>query len=390
MKFFWPLMKDAITDEDRNEMIEFIKTTNKFTNGPRVREFEKIWCEWLGVDYSLYVSSGSTANFLLVAAIMEKYNLKKGDKAIVPAMTWVTNVGPIMQLGLDPIFCDVDPHNFCFDVKHMEYLKEQHGDDIKLIFISHLFGLAGDIDEYKRIFPNAILIEDVCESHGSTYKGKKTGTLSEGSTFSFYFGHHMTTVEGGFVCTNDKELYELMRAKRSHGLAREMSPDYYEKAKQQYPDVHPQFLFITDGYNFRNMEINAVLGLSQIKRLNRNNDIRKENFKRFLSIIDKYEDLTTDFNIEGSCAYCMIFLCKTAEIRKELENHLSSNGVETRPLCSGNLLNQPFLSQYSLDIPWDSKIEYLDKNGFFIGNNHMITDEEFNKLEKLIKEFFNE
>ena len=200
----------------------------------------------------------------------------------------------------------------------------------------------------------------------------------------------MTTVEGGFVCTNDKELYEIMRAKRSHGLAREMSSDYYEKAKQQYPDVHPQFLFITDGYNFRNMEINAVLGLSQLKRLDNNNNIRRENFERFLSFIEKYDDLTVDFSVEGSCAYCMIFLCRTPQIRKKLENYLSSNGVETRPLCGGNLLNQPFLKNYTLDIPWGSKIDSLDKSGFFIGNNHMITDEEFIKLETLLGDFFNE
>ena len=389
MKFFWPLMKDAIIDSDREEMIEFIKTTNKFTNGPKVREFEKAWCEWLGVDYSLYVSSGSTANFLLVAAIIEKHGLKKGDKVIVPAMTWVTNVGPIIQLGLEPIFCDVDPHNFCFDIKHMEYLKEKHGDEIRLIFISHLFGLAGDFDEYKRIFPNSIMIEDVCESHGSKYKGRKTGTLGEGSTFSFYFGHHMTTIEGGFVCTNDEELYEIMRAKRSHGLAREMSPEQFEKAKKQYPDIHPQFLFITDGYNFRNMEINAVLGLSQLKRLDENNETRNKNFSKFLSIIEKYDNLSVNFNIEGSCAYCMIFLCKTADMRIELEEHLSSNGVETRPLCSGNLLNQPFLKDYELDIQWDNNIDVLDRNGFFIGNNHMIAESEFLKLESLLSEFFD-
>lgn len=389
MSFFWPLMKDAITEEDREEMISFIKTTNKFTNGPKARAFEKVWSDWLGVKYSLYVSSGSTANFLLVASIMEKYNLKRGDKVIVPAMTWVTNVGPIIQLGLEPVFCDVDPTNFCFDLKHMKYLREVHGDDIKMIFVSHLFGIAGDIDSYSSIFPESIIIEDVCESHGSTYKGKKTGTLSKGSTFSFYFGHHMTTVEGGFVCTDDKELYELMRAKRSHGLAREMSPEQFEKAKAQYPDVHPQFLFITDGYNFRNMEINAVLGLSQIKRLDANNQQRIDNFNRFMSLIEPYNGLSKDFSTEGACAYCMIFLCETAQMRVELESHLSQNGVETRPLCSGNLLNQPFLKNYQIDVPWNSNIEMLDKNGFFIGNNHMITDDEFLKLENLLSDYFN-
>lgn len=390
MKYFWPLMKDAITKEDRESMIDFIRTTNKFTNGPKVREFEATWSEWLGVKHSLYVSNGSTANFLLVAAVAEKFGLKRGDKVLVPAMTWVTNIGPIIQLGFEPIFCDVSPKDFCFDIKHMEYLREKHGNEIKMIFISHLFGIAGDVDSYKDIFPEAIIIEDVCESHGSEYKGKKTGTLGSGSTFSFYFGHHMTTIEGGFVCTDDSDLYELMRAKRSHGLAREMSPEKYRQAQRDYPEVHPQFLFISDGYNFRNTEINAVLGLSQIKRLDSNNQSRTMNYHRFLSCASKYKQLSTDFNAEGSCSYCMTFVCDNEMTRRSLENFLSSNGVETRPLCGGNLLNQPFLKDFKMDIPWQSNVEILDKTGFFIGNNHMITSEEFDKLEHLIEEFFND
>jgi CDP-6-deoxy-D-xylo-4-hexulose-3-dehydrase len=386
-KYFWPLMKNTITEQDKQQMIEFIKNTDRFTNGPMVKQFEKVWSDWLGIKYSLYVSNGSTANFLLVAAIKEKNNLKDGDKVLVPSMTWATNIGPIIQLGLEPIFCDVDPNNFCFDIKHMEYLSKKH-DDIKLVFVSHLFGISGEMNEYKKIFPNSIFIEDVCESHGATYKGKKTGTLSSGGTFSFYFGHHMTTIEGGFVCTDDHYLYELMKAKRSHGLAREMSSDYFASAKQKYPNVHPDFLFITDGYNFRNTEINAVLGLSQIKRLDSNNQTRINNFNRFLKIISKHERLSSEFKTEGISPYCMIFRCDSKALRQSLESYLRNNGVETRPLCGGNLLNQPFLKNYQLDIPWDSNIEKLDTNGFFIGNNHMITEENFSTLEYLLEKFF--
>ena len=387
MKFFWPLMKDTITEQDKEQMIDFIRTTEKFTNGPMVRQFEKEWSDWLGVKHSLYVSNGSTANFLLVAAVMEKHGLKHGDKVLVPAITWVTNIGPIIQLGLKPIFCDVDPDNFCFDAKHMKYLAEKH-DDIKMVFVSHLFGICGDMDEYKSILPNAIFIEDVCESHGATYKGKKGGTLSSGSTFSFYFGHHMTTVEGGMVSTDDKELYELMRAKRSHGLAREMSSEYFERAKADNPLVHPQFLFITDGYNFRNMEINAVLGLSQLKRLDANNQQRLENFNRFMKIISKFDSLSCDIETRGISPYCMIFKCDSEDLRRRLESHLYQNGVETRPLCSGNLLNQPFLKDYDIDIEWPINAQELDTHGFFIGNNHLILDEDFDKLENLLIEFF--
>ena len=143
---FWPLMKDCITQQDKDALVNFIQTSNRYTNGPKVVEFEKQWSEWLGVKHSLFVSSGSTANFLLLAAIKEKYNLKDGDKVLVPAMTWVTNIGPVIQLGLQPIFCDVDNSNFSFDLEHMSELHKEHP-DIKVVFVSHLFGIPAPIKE---------------------------------------------------------------------------------------------------------------------------------------------------------------------------------------------------------------------------------------------------
>ena len=161
-KTFWPLMKDCITAEDKTAMIEFIQNAGRFTNGPMVKKFEKEWSEWLGCKHSLFVSSGSTANLLLVAAIKEKYNLKDGDKVIVPAITWVTNISPIMQLGLQPIFCDVDATTFSFNENHLRVLASAHH-DIKAIFVSHLFGISADIDTYKAILgPKVTFIEDVC------------------------------------------------------------------------------------------------------------------------------------------------------------------------------------------------------------------------------------
>ena len=384
---FWPLMKDCITDVDKKKMIDFISNANRFTNGPKVREFEERWSEWLGCKYSLFVSSGSTANLLLVSAIKEKYNLKDGDKVLVPAMTWVTNISPIIQLGLKPVFCDVDMKNFGFDLKHLRYLKKKHP-DIKMAFITHLFGIAADIDSYKEIFPDIVYIEDACESHGATYKGKKVGTLTEGSTFSFYFGHHMTTVEGGFVSVNDVELYNILKMKRSHGMAREALPKRYEEYKNEFPEIHPQFLFITDGFNFRSMELNAVLGLSQLEGLDQAIKRRREIYNKFLNILEKKGNYILPQE-EGNSSFCLPFICKTIEHKEKLENYLSVNGVETRPLCSGNLLKQPFLKNYSIDIDWLPNVDFLHSNGFFIGNNHMITDEEIEQLEVYINEFSN-
>ena len=389
-KVFWPLMKDIISQEDKQKMADFCLTASKFTNGQKVREFEQKWSEWLGSKYSLMTSSGSTANYLLLSSIKELYGLKNGDKVLVPTMTWVTNISPVFQLGLQPIFCDVNSNDFSFDKNCLAEISEQHP-DIKLIWITHLFGFAADCKELHSLWPEAKIAEDVCESHGVKCGDRRLGIEGEGGTFSFYFGHHMTTVEGGIVSTNSKELYELMRAKRSHGLARETSQDTYNDFINKYPDIDPQFMFITDGYNFRSMEINAVLGLSQIVNLDDWILERQKNLDRFLHIIEKFDFLQSEFKISGNSSFCLPFVCKNSAIKNKLKEYLSSSGIETRPLCSGNLLRQPFLQKMGYPHPsLFLNSEFLHECGFYIGNNHMITDDEFKKLEMLLEVFAKE
>ena len=385
---FWPLMKDCFTDEDKKELLHFIQNSNRYTNGPKVVEFESQWSNWLGVNHSLFVSSGSTANSLLLSAIITKYNLKPGDKVLVPAMTWVTNIGPVIQLGLKPIFCDVDPNHFGFDMEHLEEIAKEHN-DIKVVFVTHLFGIPAPIEDFKKIIPNAIYLEDCCESHGAKIDNQKVGTFSEGSTFSSYFGHHMTTIEGGFVSTNDKELYELMRAKRSHGMARECSPDVFENYIKKYPDIDKRFMFVTDGYNFRNTEFGAVIGLSQLSRLDSMIERRIEICSWFENFLNQYQDIFDIPNFEGNSSFCLPFILKDKEMKKELQNYLEDNGVETRPLCSGNLLRQPFLKDYSLKLNRNPKVDYLHFHGFFIGNNHLITNQDIDRLESLLENFLS-
>ena len=191
----WPLMKETITLIDKIKMVKFILSTKKFTNGAKVKEFENNWNTWLGSKYSLFVSSGSTANLLLLSAIKELYKLNDGDKVLVPACTWVTNVSPVFQVGLQPIFADINLKNFSFDLEECKKLKDKHP-DIKVIFVTHLLGLPAEINKLKSIFPEALILEDVCESHGvESQPGVKYGADSLGATFSYYFGHHMTSIE---------------------------------------------------------------------------------------------------------------------------------------------------------------------------------------------------
>jgi CDP-6-deoxy-D-xylo-4-hexulose-3-dehydrase len=199
MNYDWPLMHDAITVRERLKVAKFALTAKRFTKGEQCEAFENEWNDWLGSKHSLFVSSGSTANFLLLAAVIEKYGLRRGDKVLLPACTWVTNVAPVIQLGLEPIFCDINLEDFSFDKDSAKYVSEMYS-DIKVIFVTHLLGFPAETEYLKKLFPNAIMIDDVCESHGAVDENKnKIGVNSVGATYSFYFGHHMTTIEGGMV-----------------------------------------------------------------------------------------------------------------------------------------------------------------------------------------------
>lgn len=378
---YWPLMKESITYSDRLKMAYFTLTTKKFTNGEKVKKFEREWNSWLGAKHSLFVSSGSTANFLLVAAVKEYYGLKNGDKVLLPACTWVTNVAPIIQLGLQPIFCDINFYNFSFDTEHARNIAKTH--EIKLIFVTHLLGLPAENITLQQIFPNAILIDDVCESHGClSENGTKVGKNSIGATFSFYFGHHMSTIEGGMVSTNNSDLYDLMKMKRSHGFARESIN--FEMYSSMYSDIDPQFLFITDGYNFRNHEIPAVLGSSQLKRLNKSIATRKENYKNFINILEKYNNIFYSMRYdENNSSFCFPFICKSTNIYNKLKTCLIENGIEYRPIVSGNLLKHPFLNKFNLEPDSFNNIELIHTNGLYIGNNHFVNKYDLKFLDEL-------
>jgi len=385
-KIIWPLMGETITFADRLKMAYFALTTKKFTNGEKVKKFEYEWNEWLGSKHSLYVSSGSTANLLLVDAVKEKYNLKKNAKVLVPACTWVTNIAPIMQLGLKPIFCDINLYNFSFDTAHAYEIAKEHP-DIDMVFTTHLLGYPADNEHIRGLFRDAIFIDDICESHGAKDRtNRKIGANSLGATFSFYFGHHMSTIEGGMISTNNTELYDLMKMKRSHGMAREsLMPNFHA---DMWPEIDKQFLFVTEGYNFRNHEICAVLGSSQLKRLDKMIERRKRNLKIFSEIID--ENFSLFYNVEnaiGNSSFCLPFICRTPEIMQNMKKVFEDEGIEYRPIVSGNLLKQPFLKRkgYKLEKGSNNNIEILHNQGVYIGNNHFIDDDDIHRLNTIIR-----
>tara|TARA_B100001093_G_scaffold117544_1_gene109976 strand:- start:130904 stop:132058 length:1155 start_codon:yes stop_codon:yes gene_type:complete len=380
----WPLMKNSITLLDKFKLIQFILTSDRFTQGIKVEEFETRWSEWLGAKHSLFVTSGSTADFLLVASIIEKYNLKKGDKVLLPACTWVTNINPIFQLGLTPIFCDINFDNFSFDEDELLLIKEKHP-DIKIVFTTHLLGFPANIKKYKEIFTESIFIDDVCESHGCLDENNtKIGSDSLGATFSFYFGHHMTTIEGGMISTNDSNLYDLMKIKRSHGLAR--VSDKFDEYANQYSNIEKSFLFVTDGYNFRNTELSAILGLSQLKKLDGFIINRNKIYSEFVKLINDNNNFHTLKNNMRNSSFCLPFICKNTEVKNNLINKFLENKIEYRPIVAGNLLKQPYINYKIESTKKVSNVDILHEHGLYIGNNQFVGEEELDVLRKILSE----
>jgi len=386
MTLNWPLMENNITREDIDTLIDFLKKMPRLTQSDNVKAFEEEWSTWLGVKYSVFVNSGSSANLLSMAAMK---NLYGGGEIIVPTLTWVSDITSVVQNGFTPVFVDINPKNLCMDD---EQVIDKLTDKTKAVFITYVQGFNGLtdrlLDELKS--RNIPLIEDVCESHGATFKGKKLGAYGLISNFSFYFAHHMSTVEGGMVCTSDKTVYETIRMLRSHGMVREVtSSDIKNKYSKDNPDLSPDFIFAYPAYNVRNTEIGAVLGRSQVKRLDENNIKRIKNFETFLNHLnsDKYR---RDFDLNGSCNYAFNLVIKDPdpEFRDKLENVMRQNGVEFRRGSSGggNQLRQPYLKGIVPEKEYAKypNVEHVHFYGYYIGNYPGIEEQKIIGLCNLL------
>lgn len=385
-QFDWPLQKNAIGFDEKFALIKFILTSDRFTNGPKCLEFEKAWSKWQGRKYSLFVSSGTTANTLLLDSVRDSIFGKKTKlKILCPAVNWATNISTFKQQGHDIFFYDIDYVDYS---PTYASLKRYHdvGIEPDVVYVTHIMGFANHLDQVKKFWPNAIILEDCCESHGALKSDlKKVGNEGLGSTFSFYFGHHMTTIEGGMVCTDDEDLYNLMRAKRSHGMSREMFGKYRELEERLTPDIDPSFLFPTEGYNFRNTEIGAVLGLVQLRKLDSFIEQRQKNYFFFVDCLAGHPWIKSLPSPVGNSAMTLPFHCKSPETKQILKDHLKEMGVETRPFLVGNLLRQPFMSDYKQQ-PYLPNSEEIHTHAFYIGNNHFVNQFQILRLsEELYK-----
>ena len=377
-------MRNNILREDLDAVIEHLKQDDPIlTHGANVRAFEAEWSQWLGVKYSVFVNSGASANLLTMAIL--KIRHPDGGEIITPPLTWVSDVASVLQNGFTPVFADIDPFSLAMD--SVEILKKIT-DKTRAVFITHVQGFDGLTDEllFELQRRNIPLIEDVCESHGATHNGQRLGSLGWISNFSYYYAHHMSTIEGGMICTNDPEVYQQVRMLRSHGMVREVSDMDVKLAYQNAnPELNPDFIFAYAAYNARNTEIGGIMGRSQLKRLDHIVVRRTENMLRFLKQIDASK-FRTDFKIEGSSNYAFNLILKKPDddLASRIMKKMRESGIEFRrgSAGGGNQLRQPYLkglvpNHHYLEFP---ETEHVHFYGFYIGNFPDLHDQEIDEL----------
>lgn len=388
MNYQWPLINDNVSQRDREVLSDFILSNQRLTNGLKVREFEDMWSKWLSVKHSVMVNSGASGNFLSIALVKELYGI---GEVIVPPLGWVSDISSVVQLGMTPVFVDISMDNLSITAENIE---KAITSQTKAIVLVHCLGFNAINEKILEISKkhNLVLIEDCCEAHGATFKGQKVGSFGDISIFSFYFGHHITTIEGGMVCVNDDNANDIVRLFRSHGMTREASQELQDNFVRNYPELNPLFTFAVAGFNVRSTEINAVLGIEQMNRIDSNVDKRRNNFKVWLDNLNKNK-FYTEFDVEGNSNFALPLIMKRGyEDRFNINDDFSGvrdildlSGVEYRlgTAGGGNQALQPYLKKYDYRIEGDlTNVNYVHNNSLYIGNHTDLTDEQIIKLCK--------
>ena len=361
---------DDTWDESERQAIIRVLDSNRFSMGERVAEFERKFEEKFGVKYALMVSSGSAANLLAVAGLVYSGKLKKGDEVIVPAVSWSTTYFPLFQMGLKLRFVDIDKDTLNIDINK---LKEAITDNTRLICLVNLLGNPNDFDAIKSITDNKdiIIMEDNCESLGAEYNGKKAGTFGIVGTYSTFFSHHLCTMEGGVVVTDDEELYHYMLCIRAHGWTRNLPKDSAIYTKNE-DDFYESFNFIVPGFNLRPLEMEGATGLKQLDKMERIIGQRQDNAAYFKQRMEEISCARTQREIGKSSWFGFAVILEGDNIGKRgrVVNKLKEANIEVRPIVAGNFTKNKVIEymDYSVygELTASDDIHY---NGFFVGNH---------------------
>ena len=381
------LVKDTIDKKDIDRLIDWLKTYPRLTKGQKTLKFEKKFSDWLGMKYSVFCNSGSSANLLVLSALQQGEYLKN-DKIVVPSTAWATDLAPVIQLGLKPLLCDSNMEDLSADLEHLEKIFVEESPSA-LLFVSVL-GLVPDMDKIVELCTkyDVILLEDTCEAMGCEYKGRKLGTYGLASTYSTFFGHHISTIEGGIISTNDKDFYELLVSLRSHGWDRDLSKETQVKLQKEWniTKFNSLYTFYYSGFNMRATELQAYIGLTQVDKLRNWGKRREENFHLYNKLIknDYWKVKSRSDCLESNFAYPIIH-----PKRDEIVEILTVNDVEVRPMICGSMGTQPFYVKEfgELKLP---NVTIIDEYGFYVPNNPKLTNEEIFFISDLINGIINE
>jgi len=372
------LIGDTINNNDIQNLILWLQTNPKLTKGEQTWIFEKQWSEWLGRKYSVYVNSGSSANLLMLHSLY--YSGLLNNKVVVPSLCWATDLAPIIQTNLKPILCDCNLENLSVDLECLERIFKEFSP--KLFICVSILGFSPDMTKIIELCNkyNVILVEDVCESMGSTFNNQKLGTFGEMSSFSMFFGHHISTIEGGMISTDNLDLYRILLSIRNHGWGRDWDNEYNKKMMDHYQidEFQNQYTFYYPGFNVRSTDLQAKIGQGQILKLPELIAKRNKNFNYYQANIKnnfwKIKPLENSFT--SNFAYPIL-----SADRMKLVKALKDNNIETRPLVCGSMKNQPFFKNFTInfDIPCPN-CDIVDKHGLYLPNHPDLIEEDLKRI----------
>lgn len=384
-------LSDDTWSSEEIEAIQKVIKSNFFTMGEEVKKYEKSFAEKFGSKYAIMSNSGSSANLLLIAALVYSKRLKQGDEIIVPSVSWSTTFFPLMQYGLKIKFIDIDIDTLNIDITQ---LKKAITKNTKAIFTVNLLGNPNKFDEILELCRenDLILLEDNCESMGALYKGKQLGTIGLAGTYSTFYSHHLCTMEGGVTVTDDEELYHYMLSIRAHGWTRNLPKDskIYKKNEDEF---YESFNFIMPGYNLRPLEMEAAIGSVQLKKLDKIIEQRRENAKYFQEKISKFKDISIQKEIEKSSwfGFAMVLKGKLKGKRNSLVSIFKNKRIEVRPIVTGNFTRNKAIEYLDYEIFNElNNADYIHDNGLFVGNHSKSNRELIDYLIIGIEEFIKE
>jgi len=377
------LASETIDENDIKLLIRWLKTNPRLTKGEVTLKYESKWSDWLGVKHSTFVNSGSSANLIMLAALIEAGDINPGDSVIVPAVSWATDLSPVMQLGLKPVLCDCNLEDFSVDIEHFKGLTVRP--EVKAAIVVPLLGFVPEMEKIVEICNDngVILLEDCCESLGSRYEGgDKLGTFGVMSTFSTYFGHHISTIEGGMVCTSDSKYNNILKSIRSHGWSRDWTAEEQEAHREAWgiSQFDSLYTFYYCGFNVRSTDLQAFIGLNQLDKLDNIIEARNKNYLTYLRLLG-FENTSRHFN--SNFAFPLV-----NSNRDAIAKALTEEGIECRPLVCGSMSKQPFyLKKYPDEVNYLPNAERVRTYGMYLPNHHLLTEKDIERVCNVVKKY---